>query len=149
MTEADVTAVDIIPKPYRVMMMGAPLDQFFLLTAQEKAERFLPGFKRMLANWEKMGAEVVASITDDLLTVGAPRSLDYVWFLLFDVQSLDTVAAMVNEVRSEADGIRLDQYIRWEARIGRPFYAREEKWAQLPGTQPQATQSAPPQQPQQ
>ena len=122
--------VDTIPTPYRIMMMGAPLDQFFLLTAEEKAEKFLPGFKRMLANWEKLGAAVVASITDDLLSVGAPRSLDYVWFLLFDVPSLDTVAAMIREVRTEVEGIRLDKFIRWEARIGRPFYAREEKWAQ-------------------
>jgi len=122
-----------IPKPYRIMMMGAPLDQFFLLTEQEKERDFLPGFKRMLANWEKLGAEVVASITDDLLSVGAPRSLDYVWFLLFDVQSLDTVAAMINEVRHVEDGIRLDRFIRWEARIGRPFYAREEKWVTQPG----------------
>lgn len=125
--------VDTIPKPYRIMMMGAPLDQFFLLTEEEKARDFLPGFKRMLANWEKMGAEVVASITDDLLSVGAPRSLDYVWFLLFDVQSLDTVAAMINEVRRVEDGIRLDHFIRWEARIGRPFYAREEKWVTQSG----------------
>lgn len=121
--------VETIPKPYRIMMMGAPLDQLFLLSDEEKARDFLPGFKRMLANWEKLGAEVVGSITDDLLSVGAPRTLDYVWFLLFDVQSLDTVAAMINEVRRVEDGIRLDRFIRWEARIGRPFYAREEKWA--------------------
>lgn len=120
--------VDTIPKPYRIMMMGAPLDQLFLLSDEEKARDFLPGFKRMLSNWEKLGAEVVGSITDDLLSVGAPRTLDYVWFLLFDVQSLDTVAAMINEVRRVEDGIRLDRFIRWEARIGRPFYAREEKW---------------------
>lgn len=120
--------VETIPKPYRIMMMGAPLDQLFLLSDEEKARDFLPGFKRMLSNWEKLGAEVVGSITDDLLSVGAPRTLDYVWFLLFDVQSLDTVAAMINEVRRVEDGIRLDRFIRWEARIGRPFYAREEKW---------------------
>jgi hypothetical protein len=130
-----------IPKPYRIMMMGAPLDQFFLLSEEQKERDFLPGFKRMLANWERLGAEVVASITDDLLTVGAPRSLDYVWFQLFDVQSLDTVAAMINEVRKVEDGIRLDRYIRWEARIGRPFYAREEKWVTQPAETAETTQA--------
>lgn len=126
---------DIVPKPYRIMMMGAPLDQFFLLSDSEKETQFLPGFKRMLANWEEMGAEVVGSITDDLLSVGQPRTLDYVWFLLFDVPSLDVVAGMINEVRRSVDGIRLDKFIRWEARIGRPFYAREEKWHDKPAAE--------------
>ena len=120
--------VSQIPKPYRVMLMGAPLERYFGLSRDEQTDRFLPGFKRMLAAWEENGAEVVGSITDDLLNVGPPRTLDFVWFLLFDVPSVDVVAAMINELRTEIDGVRMDEYIRWEARIGRPFYAREEKW---------------------
>jgi hypothetical protein len=121
--------VPAVPKPYRVMLMGAPLEAYFTAPRDEQEGRFLPAFRRMLARWEEMGAEVVASITDDLLNVGPPRTLEHVWFLLFDVPSLDVVSAMINEVRDEdVDGIRLDRYIRWEARIGRPFYAREEKW---------------------
>lgn len=109
-------------------MMGAPLERYFGLTPEEKEGTFLPGFKRMLASWEEMGATVVASITDDLLEVGPPRTLDHVWYLLFDVDSIDVVAAMINNVRSDQEGVRMDAYVRWEARIGRPFYAREEKW---------------------
>ena len=52
----------------------------------------------MLAAWEEMGATVVASITDDLLTVGPPHTLPYVWFLLFDVPSLDVVADTTGNV---------------------------------------------------
>lgn len=110
------------------MLMGAPLERYFGLSREEQTNQFLPEFKRMLAAWEEDGAEVVGSITDDLLNVGPPRTLDFVWFLLFDVPSLDVVAAMINELRTEIDGVRMDQYVRWEARIGRPFYAREEKW---------------------
>lgn len=117
-----------VPLPYRIMLMGAPLERYFGCSREEQEERFLPAFKRMLAAWEEMGAEVVASLTDDLMTVGPPHTLDFVWFLLFDVQSVDVVAMMINEVRREVDGVRLDDYIRFEARIGRPFYAREEKW---------------------
>jgi hypothetical protein len=121
----DVTPV---PVPYRIMMMGAPLERYFGCPRKEQEETFLPNFKRMLAAWEAMGATVVASITDDLLTVGPPHTLPYVWFLLFDVATLDVVAEMIAEVRREVDGVRLDEYIRFEARIGRPFYAREETW---------------------
>lgn len=120
--------VESIPKPYRVMMMGAPLASFFTISEQERIDRFLPGFGKMLAAWEEMGAEVVGSITDDLLNVGPPNTLDHVWFLLYDVPSLDVVSTMINFVRADQDGTRLDKYIRWEARIGRPFFAREEKW---------------------
>jgi hypothetical protein len=126
---ADVTP---IPHPYRVVMMGAPLERWFGLTEEEKSQRFLPGFTRMLAAWEELGAEVVGSLTDDLLNVGPPATLDFVWFLLFDVMSLDVLAAMINEIRREVDGVRMDAYVRFEARVGRPFYAREEKWVDAP-----------------
>lgn len=40
-----------IPHPYRVVMMGAPLERWFGLSEEEKSEQFLPGFTRMLAAW--------------------------------------------------------------------------------------------------
>ena len=33
---------------------------------------------------------------------------------------------MIERVRTEVDGVRLDRYVRFETRIGRPFWAREE-----------------------
>jgi hypothetical protein len=33
---------------------------------------------------------------------------------------------MVGAVREPIDGVRLDRYVRFEVRVGRPFWAREE-----------------------
>jgi hypothetical protein len=33
---------------------------------------------------------------------------------------------MISDVRTAGRGVRLDRYIAFEARIGRPFWAREE-----------------------
>ncbi len=33
---------------------------------------------------------------------------------------------MIERVRTEVDGVRLDRYVRFEVRFGRPFWAREE-----------------------
>jgi hypothetical protein len=33
---------------------------------------------------------------------------------------------MIDRVRTEVDGVRLDRYVRFEVRVGRPFWAREE-----------------------
>jgi hypothetical protein len=42
------------------------------------------------------------------------------------VDDLDTAAAMIDAVREDVDGVRLDRYLRFELRIGRAFWAREE-----------------------
>ena len=123
MTETDMTK---IPRPYRVMLAGAPLESFFSASEEEKNEQFMPRFVAVLAKWEERGARVVASFCDDVLTVAPPRTADFVWHLIFDVDDLDVVAAMISDVRTAENGVRLDRYIAFEARIGRPFWAREE-----------------------
>lgn len=115
-----------IPRPYRVMLVGAPLESFFSSSEEEKSERFMPRFVAVLAEWEARGARVVASFCDDVLTVAPPGSVDFVWYLIFEVDDLDVAAAMISDVRTPVDGVRLDRYVRFEARIGRPFWAREE-----------------------
>ena len=123
MTETDMTK---IPRPYRVMLAGAPLESFFSASEEEKNEQFMPRFVAVLAKWEERGARVVASFCDDVFTVAPPRTADFVWHLIFDVDDLDVVAAMISDVRTAENGVRLDRYIAFEARIGRPFWAREE-----------------------
>ena len=47
--------------------------------------------------------------------------------LVFDAQATPAMANKVIErVRTDVDGVRLDRYVRFEVRIGRPFWAREE-----------------------
>jgi hypothetical protein len=116
-----------IPRPYRVLLAGAPLENYFAASSEDKRELFLPRFVEVLAKWEELGARVVASFCDDVFVVGTPHPGWVPWYLIFEVDDLDVVTAMINAVRMDVDGIRLDSYVRFEARVGRPFWAREEQ----------------------
>lgn len=116
-----------IHRPYRVMVAGAALENFFAASEQEKAEHAMPRFKQILAEWEELGARVVASLCDDVLQVGPTDAPRWAWYLLFDVDDLDVAAAMIQATREEVDGVRGDRYFRFELRVGRPFWAREER----------------------
>jgi len=115
-----------MPKPHRVLVLGGGLSAFFEASEDEKANVFLPAFRRLLANWEDLGARVVASFCDDVLQVGPAEPGAWAWYLIFDVDDLDVVAAMTGAVREPIGGVRLDRYVRFEVRVGRPFWAREE-----------------------
>lgn len=115
-------------RPYRVLMCGYPQPSWFVALPQEKEEVLRPLLRTVLAEWEQLGAKVVASLCDDALTVGPSQTDRPVFYLLFDVDSLDIVVAMIEAARQQVDGVSLDKVIAWEARIGRPFYAREETW---------------------
>lgn len=115
-----------IHKPYRVMVAGAALESFFAASDEEKA-RAMPRFKQILAEWEELGARVVASLCDDVFQVGPAEPPRWAWYLLFDVDDLDVAAAMIQATREEVAGVRGDRYFRFELRVGRPFWAREEQ----------------------
>jgi len=121
-----------IHRPYRIMVAGAALESFFATSPEEKAEKAMPRFKQLLAEWEELGARVVASMCDDVFQVGPTDSPRWAWYLLFDVDDLDVAAAMIQATREEVDGVRADRYFRFELRIGRPFWAREEAAADVP-----------------
>jgi len=112
--------------PHRILVLGGGLPAYFEASEDEKRDVFLPRFKTLLADWEGLGARVVASFCDDVLQVGPAASGAWAWYLIFEVDELDTASAMIDLVRREQDGVRLDRYVRFEVRIGRPFWAREE-----------------------
>lgn len=107
------------------MVVGCALESFFAVSEEEKEARFMPRFKQVLAEWEELGARVIASFCDDVLQVG-PNDHPWAWNLIYEVDDLDTAAAMAQAVREPVDGVRLDSYVKLELRIGRPFFAREE-----------------------
>jgi ADP-ribose pyrophosphatase YjhB (NUDIX family) len=115
----------LVPRPIRVLLQAAPLETWFAASDAEKEERFFPRFRAVLARFEEVGGRVVASFCDDLLVVGPPPS-GPAWSLLFEVDDLETAARLIHAVRETVDGERLDRWVRCEARIGRPFWAREE-----------------------
>jgi hypothetical protein len=108
---------------HRILVRGGGQPAYFAAPEQEKREVFLPAFRGLLARWEELGARVVASFCDDVLQVGPSGAA---WYLIFDVDDLDVAAAMIAAVREEVDGVRLDRYVAFEVRVGRPFWAREE-----------------------
>jgi hypothetical protein len=41
------------------------------------------------------------------------------------VPALETVVEMIQRLREPVDGVRMDAYARFEARVGRPFFLLE------------------------
>ena len=111
---------------HRILVLGGGLPGYFDASAQEKREVFLPRFRALLAEWEELGARVVASFCDDVYQVGPATPAAWAWYLIFELDELETAGAMIERVRTEVDGVRLDRYVRFEVRFGRPFWAREE-----------------------
>jgi hypothetical protein len=112
--------------PHRILVLGGGLPAYFDAPEAEKRDVFLPRFRALLAEWEELGARVVASFCDDVLQVGPVTGAAWVWYLIFEVDDLEVAAEMIERVRVEVDGVRLDRYVRFETRLGRPFWAREE-----------------------
>ncbi len=112
-------------RPYRVMVVGCGTQGFFGASEDEQESRFLPRFKQVLAEWEELGARVIASFCDDVFQVGASEH-PWAWNLIYEVDDLDVAAAMMQAARELVGGVRLDTYVKLELRIGRPFFAREE-----------------------
>ena len=111
--------------PHRILVLGGGLPAYFEAPEDEKRDVFLPRFRALLAEWEELGARVIASFCDDVLQVG-PNREPWAWNLIFEVDDLDIAGKMIERVRTDVDGVRLDRYVRFEVRIGRPFWAREE-----------------------
>lgn len=111
----------------RVLVLGGGLPAYFDADEDEKQNTFLPRFRAVLAEWEALGARVVASFCDDVLQVGPVVPGAWAWYLLYDVDDFELAGQLLEAVRSpDEDGIRLDKYVRFEVRLGRPFFAREE-----------------------
>jgi hypothetical protein len=85
-------------------------------------ERILARLGAFFDEWEAAGARLLYSFDDDYFVTGQPSSLDYSIYVQYEVDSLDLVAAMIQRVREEVDGVRLDRSFRMEARVGRTLF---------------------------
>jgi hypothetical protein len=71
----------------------------------------------------RFGVEVLGTLDDDELMVGASPGWPWTAYVLADVPDLETVAKVTNLLReAEVEGSRLWRYLRVEARVGRPLF---------------------------
>lgn len=108
--------------PYRVMLFAAAAHGWYQAVDTAERERILTRLDAFFDEWEARGARLLYSFDDDYFVTGQPSSLDYSIYVQYEVDSLDLVAAMIQRVREEVDGIRLDRSFRMEARVGRPLF---------------------------
>jgi hypothetical protein len=113
--------------PYRVMITGCGTPGMFESSDEDRRSIFLPRFKQMISEWEELGARPIASFVDDVFQMGETTEPFWAWYLIFEVDRIDVAAQMIQAGRQAVDGVRLDKWIRLNLRIGRPFFAREEK----------------------
>jgi hypothetical protein len=112
--------------PYRVMLVGCGTPRFFEATDEERLETFLPRFKQMIAEWEELGARPIGTFVDDVFQMGETANPFWAWFLIFEIDTIDVAAQLIQASRETVDGVKLDTWIRLEVRFGRPFFSREE-----------------------
>jgi hypothetical protein len=108
--------------PYRVMLFAAASHGWYQAADQSEKERILARLRAYFEEWTERGARLLYSFDDDYFVTGQPSSLDYSIYVQYEVDTLDVVAAMIQRVRDEVDGVRLDRSFRMEARIGRPLF---------------------------
>ena len=113
------------PGVLRAVFLGAMTSAYYEASDDERRERILPRFKQLVEEWRQIGANVLATVDDDLMMVGEPRSTGYTFYLIVEIERLDDVVEMIQRIRETVDGVRMDEYVRFEARVGRPFFLLE------------------------
>jgi hypothetical protein len=109
----------------RAVFLGSMTSAWYEASEEERSQRILPRFSQLMAEWRDLGAKVLATVDDDLLMVGQPQSTGNTFYIILEIGELNDVVKMVQRIRETVDGVRLDTYMRWEARIGRPFFLLE------------------------
>lgn len=108
--------------PVRVMIFGACREGWYAASDREREEEALPALRALLDDWSDMGLDLIGSFDDDYFLVGQPGSLQYAFFILAEVPSMDRLVTIVNRARTTVDGLRADRFFRFEARAGRRLF---------------------------
>jgi len=110
----------------RAVLLGAMTSAYYEAGDDLRRTRILPRFKQLVEEWRELGVSILATVDDDLLMVGEPRSTGYTFYIVVEVARLEDVTAMIQRIRETVDGVRMDEYLRFEARVGRPFFLLED-----------------------
>jgi len=110
----------------RAVLLGAMTSAYYEAGDDLRRTRILPRFKQLVEEWRELGVSILATVDDDLLMVGEPRSTGYTFYVVVEVARLEDVTAMIQRIRETVDDVRMDEYVRFEARVGRPFFLLED-----------------------
>jgi hypothetical protein len=110
----------------RAILLGAMTSAWYDLASDDERARVIDRFRKLMQEWQELGARVVATVDDDLFMVGEPGSPTFTFYLIFDVDDAQVVIDMIQRLREPVDGIRMDRYARFEAHVGRPFFLLED-----------------------
>jgi len=110
----------------RAVLLGAMTSAYYEAGDDLRRTRILPRFKQLVEEWRELGVSILATVDDDLLMVGEPRSTGYTFYVVVEVARLEDVTAMIQRIRETVDGVRMDEYLRFEARVCRPFFLLED-----------------------
>lgn len=108
--------------PHRVLLLAAASHGWYQAPDAATRERIIVQLKRFYERWSEHGARLLGSFDDDYFLVGQPSPLPYSIYTLYEVDSIEFIPALMNSLREDVDGIRLDSCFRMEARIGRSLF---------------------------
>lgn len=111
--------------PLRAVFLGAMTSAWYSAGDDDRQQRILPRFKQLVEEWKEIGAKVLATMDDDLLMVGEPRSTGFTFYVMLEIERLEDAVEMIQRIRETVDGVRMDEYVRFEVRVGRPFFLLE------------------------
>jgi hypothetical protein len=103
------------------------LTQDFFTEDRSRLPAIMEALKREFGDLEgRFGVRVLGTLDDDEAMVGATGTWPWTCYVLAEAPDRDAVAAVCNLLREvEVGGARLWQYLKVEARIGRPLFFAE------------------------
>lgn len=122
-TDGMVYAKDSDPR--RAILLGAMTQAYYEIAEDDERAKVITRFRQLVEEWQGLGARVVGTLDDDLFMVGEPGSPRFTFYLLFDLDDPQVAVEMIHRIRVPVDGVRMDRYVRFEARVGRPFFLLE------------------------
>lgn len=108
--------------PFRVMIFGACRETWYSASDNERQDQALPALRGVLNLWVNNGLHLLETFDDDYFLVGQPGSLQFSFFILAEVPSLESLVWMMNQARKTQNGYRADTYFRFESRLGRRLF---------------------------
>lgn len=112
-------------EPKRAIFLGAMTQAYYEIAGDDERAKVIARFRQLVEEWQGLGARVVGTLDDDLFMVGEPGSPRFTFYLLFDLDDPQVAIEMIHRIRVPVDGVRMDRYVRFEARLGRPFFLLE------------------------